>query len=158
MLRDWWRIFRVAPVKIFKKITENLRKFVRKISHKRQIEVNNRQIYWSIWWHLMCFINILTFREFYELNVTWPHVRCIELRLLRHFKTTNSLFIKSHFLTDRIEFGWMIWNLLKSHYCKVVFTLVLWPKTLRASSTWTVSSWLPRTQCTCCGWFPNTQS
>ena len=58
MLRDWWRIFRVAPAKILKKITENLRKFVRKISHKRQIEVNNRQIYWSIWWHLMCFINI----------------------------------------------------------------------------------------------------
>ena len=109
MLRDWWRIFRVAPVKILKKITENLRKFVRRISHKRQIEVNNRQIYWSIWWHLMCFINILTFREFYELNVTWPHVRCIELRLLRHFKTTNSLFIKSHFLTDKIEFWWMIW-------------------------------------------------
>ena len=106
MLRDWWRIFRVARVKN-QNLKKKHRKIVRRISHKRQIEVNNRQIYWSIWWHLMCFINILTFREFYELNVTWPHVRCIELRLLRHFKTTNSLFIKFYFLTDKIEFWWI---------------------------------------------------
>ena len=93
----------------FSKISQfSLKNHTKNFPNLRQIEVNNRQIYWSIWWHLMCFINILTFREFYELNVTWPHVRCIELRLLRHFKTTNSLFIKSYFLTDKIEFWWII--------------------------------------------------
>ena len=78
----------------FSKISQfSLKNHTKNFHNLRQIEVNNRQIYWSIWWHLMCFINILTFREFYELNVTWPHVRCIELRLLRQVKTTKSLFI-----------------------------------------------------------------